>query len=184
VADWRSLAQKLALVDDCIESQDARVIREELLGEGKIDKPTFDFLISLRREAKSVAFEFDEMVFDAVKRVHFENGSISPEGTQWLKTFLGAKGSLSKHERAFLEDVMNSARPCPEFLDWCKTLGIHTAAIDRWYYAQHKNKIGPVSLVQLRRLREEGVLKSEDMVVQEGAAKWCPLAEVAGQTHE
>ena len=52
--------------------------------------------------------------------------------------------------------------------------------IDSWYYAQDKKKVGPVPLAQLRRLRAEGMLKPEDMVLQEGTTKWRPLAEVSG----
>jgi WD40 repeat protein len=56
---------------------------------------------------------------------------------------------------------------------------IPVGSIDRWYYAQNKKKMGPVSLAQLRSLLAEGVLKPEAMVFQEGAQKWRPLAEMS-----
>jgi predicted Zn finger-like uncharacterized protein len=48
--------------------------------------------------------------------------------------------------------------------------------IDGWYYVQDKKKIGPVPLSQLLQLQSEGVLKPEDMVLQEGTRQWRPLA--------
>src|SRR5271156_4520500 len=125
MADWRSLARKLALVDERIESQDARILREELLGAGKIDKSGFEFLIALRRDAKSVAVEFDEAVFGVVKQVVVKDGGISPDRAKWLQGFFGSPGSLRQHERAFLQDLRNSDRThCPEFLAWCDKLGV------------------------------------------------------------
>ena len=57
---------------------------------------------------------------------------------------------------------------------------IPVASFDRWYYAQGKKKVGPVSVAELRRLLAECALKPADMVLQEGMQKWRPLAEVAG----
>jgi WD40 repeat protein len=57
---------------------------------------------------------------------------------------------------------------------------IPQASIDRWYYAREKKKMGPVSAAQLRWLLAEGVLKPDDMVLQEGTAMWRSLAQVAG----
>ena len=130
MADWRLLAQRLALADECIESQDARIIREGLFGDGKVDKSRFDFLVTLRRKARSVAVEFDETVFGVVKQVLIKNGGISPERTKWLKSFLGPKGGSSKHERAFLQDLQGSGnKHCPEFVAWCKSLGVSSTSV-------------------------------------------------------
>jgi hypothetical protein len=55
---------------------------------------------------------------------------------------------------------------------------------DCWYYAQAKKKMGPVRLVELRRLLADGCLNPADMVLQEGASKWYPLAEVISAHQE
>jgi formylglycine-generating enzyme required for sulfatase activity len=49
---------------------------------------------------------------------------------------------------------------------------------DRWYYAQDKKKVGPVSLSKLLDLVSGGKLKPTDMVLQEGAKKWRSMGEV------
>src|SRR5437016_2858360 len=43
-----------------------------------------------------------------------------------------------------------------------------------WYYAQNKQKVGPVSLQRLRQLVTGGQLQPTDMVLQTGSSRWCP----------
>jgi regulator of protease activity HflC (stomatin/prohibitin superfamily) len=42
----------------------------------------------------------------------------------------------------------------------------------RWFYARDKQKVGPVTLAQLRALLQSGKLKHTDMVFREGWKKW------------
>ena len=41
-----------------------------------------------------------------------------------------------------------------------------------WYYARDKQRLGPVPFRGLQQLIETGDLRSSDMVLAEGAAKW------------
>jgi hypothetical protein len=123
MADWRSLAQKLALADEHIESQEARIITQEVCGDGRIDKTGVNFMLALRRGAKSVAAEFDETVFMIVKQIVLKDGSISPERTRWLKSVFAAQGSLTRRERQFLGELRQAGvQHSREFVEWCDSL--------------------------------------------------------------
>jgi len=50
----------------------------------------------------------------------------------------------------------------------------------RWYYARGKERIGPLSSSQLRRLARAGDLSRTDMGLREGRRKWVPAADVKG----
>jgi WD40 repeat protein/tetratricopeptide (TPR) repeat protein len=49
-----------------------------------------------------------------------------------------------------------------------------------WYYARDRKKVGPHSLEQLRELVRQGIIHRDDMVWQEGAARWIPANSVTG----
>src|SRR5947208_3258256 len=49
-----------------------------------------------------------------------------------------------------------------------------------WYYARERKKVGPLALDQLRELVRQGIVHRDDMVWQEGAARWMPANSVAG----
>ncbi len=126
MADWRLVAKRLALANGrIIDSNRARIIEEELLADGKIDKSAFEFLIALRRAARSVDATFDGAVFKAIKPVILKDGFVSPGETRWLHGLFMSNGKLDERERLFLKDLKESSRShCPEFLAWCKGLGL------------------------------------------------------------
>src|SRR5262245_56884126 len=49
-----------------------------------------------------------------------------------------------------------------------------------WYYARAGQKVGPLSVGQLRQLADAGQLQPADMVWREGAQKWIAAASVPG----
>lgn len=49
-----------------------------------------------------------------------------------------------------------------------------------WYYARAKQKLGPVSLAELQKLANSGLLQADDMVFQVGASTWQPARELSG----
>jgi uncharacterized protein YkwD len=48
----------------------------------------------------------------------------------------------------------------------------HCQGATRWYYARDKKKCGPYTWPQLVTLVNQGMLRADDMVLQEGAKKW------------
>jgi tetratricopeptide (TPR) repeat protein len=55
-----------------------------------------------------------------------------------------------------------------------------TVAEPAWFYAQNKEKHGPVPRDELHRLAAAGRLKPTDMVLQDGTKTWIPASSVAG----
>lgn len=49
---------------------------------------------------------------------------------------------------------------------------------DQWYYAQNNQRVGPVSLDQLRQRLASGQVKPTDMVLRQGAQIWDKLSAV------
>lgn len=49
-----------------------------------------------------------------------------------------------------------------------------------WYFARDRQKVGPVSLQDLRRMVAAGFLQANDMVIQDRATRWQVAAEVPG----
>ena len=129
MANWRSLARKLALSHGrIIDPKRAKIIKEALLADGKMDKTEFSFLIALRREAQAVDASFDDVVFDTMKPILLKNGGITPENAQWLKEFFLSDGRIDARERQFLTSLRESPGDhCQEFLDWCDDLAVAAA---------------------------------------------------------
>jgi hypothetical protein len=50
----------------------------------------------------------------------------------------------------------------------------------RWYYAHNKQKHGPVSRAELRRLASSGGLDADDMLLAEGTRTWVPAKSLEG----
>jgi len=53
-------------------------------------------------------------------------------------------------------------------------------AFDVWYYAKSQQRLGPVTLDELRRLTNAGEIDLNDMVCQQGDQRWVPLSSVDG----
>jgi hypothetical protein len=50
--------------------------------------------------------------------------------------------------------------------------------MDKWYYSWNGEKLGPVSLDELKRLVEEGTLEAGDLVWTKGMPEWLPAGKV------
>src|SRR5438270_3576655 len=126
MVNWQALAKKLALSrGSVIDPKRARIIKDELLADGKIDKEEFAFLLALRREAQWVDGQVDDMIFNAVTPKLLEDGYISEQETQWLQKLLTANGPVGEREKRFLKHLLDAAHGhCKEFIDWCASLGI------------------------------------------------------------
>lgn len=49
---------------------------------------------------------------------------------------------------------------------------------DQWYYSRNKQRLGPVSLEQLRQLVASGELQPTDMIFRQGTQKWIPVGSI------
>jgi uncharacterized membrane protein YebE (DUF533 family) len=116
MADWRKLAKALALADGRIDTKETTIIKNEIWADGKLDKSELEFLLGLKKEAKSVVTEFNKMLFSALKAAVLADGDISAKEAGWLRQFLYADGRIDDEEKKFLQDLKASAKATsPEF---------------------------------------------------------------------
>src|SRR5690242_15092411 len=47
-----------------------------------------------------------------------------------------------------------------------------------WYWARNRQKVGPLSLDQLRQMAAEGQLTPTDMLLRAGTTRWVPASSV------
>src|SRR3954451_25320248 len=117
MADWKKLAKALALADGKIDTKEAKIIKDEIWADGKLDKSELEFLLDLKKNAKSVVGDFNKMLFTAIKAAVLADGEITAKEAAWLKQFLYADGKIDADEKAFLNDLKASARKTsPEFV--------------------------------------------------------------------
>jgi hypothetical protein len=64
---------------------------------------------------------------------------------------------------------------CPHCKQWTQ---VPTSSADQWFAARKKEKLGPFSLKQLKQLASAGKLRSTDMLLEEGTAKWMAASVV------
>ena len=116
MADWRKLAKSLALADGKIDTKEATIIKNEIWADGKLDKSELEFLLALKKEAKSVVGEFNKMLFSALKAAVLADGDISDKEAAWLRQFLYADGRIDDEEKKFLQELKAAAKSTsPEF---------------------------------------------------------------------
>jgi hypothetical protein len=70
------------------------------------------------------------------------------------------------------------ASSCPELFPQPAVPAPTPPAPAGWFYAQNKQKVGPVSVEQLRLLAGMGALRSTDMVLPPGGTKWQSASSV------
>src|SRR5262249_49090277 len=110
MANWRTLAKKLALADGKIDDREYQIIHDEILADHKINRDEAEFLIDLRREAKSVSPSFDIFVHKVIKKIILADGTISDHEADWLRKWLVAQGRITPIDKALLNDLKNEAK--------------------------------------------------------------------------
>lgn len=110
MADWKKLAKALALADGRIDTKETHIIKREIWADGRLDKSELEFLLDIKKNAKSVVLEFNTMLFAALKAAVLADGEISESEAGWLRKFLYADGKIDDEEKKFLQDLKQSAR--------------------------------------------------------------------------
>lgn len=116
MADWKRLAKAALVARGEIGPEAAAAVRAEFLTDARVDREEVEFLLDLRRSARSAVPEFHEFVFHVVKRVVLPDGEITPMETIWLRKLVFADGATDAHERRLLKELKEAAIvTCPEF---------------------------------------------------------------------
>ena len=105
----RTLKKEL-LADGQIEDAAVEVIRRELYTDNRIDKRAVEFLLELRREARSLCPAFEGLFFQVLKDNVLQDGFIDPDETHWLRQLLLVDGTINDRAREFLRDLKREAR--------------------------------------------------------------------------
>ena len=111
MADWMKTARAFLLADGAIDAREVAVLRKEFFADGKIDEIEMDFLLELRRAARSVVPEFHFLVIDALKNCYIDGGAIKPGCASTLRRWLS--GPIGYVEKRYLEELRSAAKTVP-----------------------------------------------------------------------
>ena len=122
--DWRAFAKNLVLNNGRIDRAEAAMVRRAVVEDRKVDRKEVEFLLELRRDAKSVHPDFVKFVYQVLTRAVLKDGVISKGEANWLRKVIFDHGLLAgPQERLFLTELLRGARQvAPEFralLDEC-----------------------------------------------------------------
>lgn len=122
--DWRAYTKRLLLGSGRLDKAEAALVRRAVLADGKVDRREVEFLLELRRDAKTVHPDFTKFLYQVLKRAILKDGEIAKSEVAWLRKVIFDAGLLAgPRERLFLTDLMRDARKvAPEFyalLDEC-----------------------------------------------------------------
>ena len=116
MANWRNLCKAALLADGQIDEREVNLIRKEFFADGRIDRTELEFLLEVRREARSSVPAFGKLVFEAIRSVILADGEISPGEVAWLRDWIFADGKVDAEEKHWLREFKVLAnKVCPEF---------------------------------------------------------------------
>ena len=116
MADWRKMAKAILLADGTIDEREVGVLRRELFADGRIDRTELEFLLEVRREAKSAVPNFQRLLFEAIRSIILKDGSIDAAEADWLRSWIFADGKVDADEKHWLKELKLLAdRVSPEF---------------------------------------------------------------------
>src|SRR5262245_26922679 len=118
MADFRKLTVAVTLADGEIDDAEVKVVKKELMADGKIDKQEVGFLIELRNLAQKKAKAknrkvnptFEKFFFAAISMNVLKDGVIDANEARWLRKMLYADKKIDNNEKAFLKKLKRSAK--------------------------------------------------------------------------
>lgn len=120
MADWRNFAATLLLEDGCIDQTETKLLKSEIYDDGIVDEDEMQFLIGLRKSAKSTCNEFEVFFFEAFKSFLLADGEIDALETELIRSVIYEDGIIDNNELEFLRDLRASASKAhPVFIELC-----------------------------------------------------------------
>jgi uncharacterized membrane protein YebE (DUF533 family) len=117
MANWRNLCKAALLADGQIDEREVDIIRKEFFADGRIDRTELEFLVEVRRAARSVVPSFQKLLFEAIRNVLLRDGSIDAAEAAWLRGLIFADGKVDADEKHWLKELKLLAdRVSPEFM--------------------------------------------------------------------
>src|SRR5437763_9854109 len=116
MANWRNLCKAALLADGTIDEREVEILRKEFFADKRIDRPELEFILEVRREAKSSVPSFQKLVFECIRSVILADGVIEAGEVAWLRQWIFADGKVDADEKHWLKEFKVLAdRVCPEF---------------------------------------------------------------------
>jgi hypothetical protein len=105
----RQLEQAI-LAKGRVNGAELDALRQELYGNGKIDRPKADFLVELHKRVQHMTPAFNHFFYRAIKDHILVDGRINAEEAAWLRQLLFADGKIDDEERKFLHEIKGEAK--------------------------------------------------------------------------
>jgi hypothetical protein len=115
--DYRAFARRLLMKDGTIDAAASALVRRTVMADGHVDRREVEFLLELRRDAKTVHPSFLKFLYSVLKKAVLKDGVVTRSETAWLRKLIFDAGLLAgPQEREFLTAVRREAdRVVPEF---------------------------------------------------------------------
>jgi hypothetical protein len=115
MADLRQIEREILAIGK-VEGKELELLRKQVYGVGKIDRPTADFLVELHKRVQHRTPAFEKFFYQAIQDHILANGRVGKEESAWLRRMVLADGKLEDEERKFLHELKGQARQVsPEF---------------------------------------------------------------------
>ncbi len=114
--NWPGFVKKLLLDNGRLNQREADLLKRAILADRTVDREEAAFLVDLKRSAQAVHPDFDNFLFEVLRRVVLRDGVISDQEARWLRDLIVRDGKLSPAEVLFLADLKAQAKTTgPEF---------------------------------------------------------------------
>jgi hypothetical protein len=114
--DWHAFAKKLLLGGGHLGAAQAAVARAAVLGDGKLSQEEFQFLLDVRREARSVGDDFQGLILELLEKALLRDKKIDADEVKWLRAVFLANRSATADDLRFLRALEEKAAAvCDEF---------------------------------------------------------------------
>jgi hypothetical protein len=118
MTDWKRLAKAVITAKGLITAEDAAIFKREILADGRVSREEAEFLLDLKSSVAATAPEFNQFLYDFIKKVVLLDGAITGNEVAWLKTVLFRDGSVDVLEQRLLKELKDAVLvSCPAFDD-------------------------------------------------------------------
>jgi hypothetical protein len=103
-----------------VEGHELERLKEELAGDGRIDRSEADFLVELHRRVQRRSPAFEHFFYQMIKRYVLTDGAVNAAEAGWLRGVITGQGKVGENEVRFLRELRGEAKTCsPEFEALC-----------------------------------------------------------------
>lgn len=98
------------LANGKLDGHELEELRDQIYGDGTIDRQKADFLVELHKRVQHMTPAFEQFFYQAVKDHILADGRVGAEESAWLRRLLTQDGKLRDEERKFLHELKGEAK--------------------------------------------------------------------------